>query len=139
MKIAGWILGGVLALLLVVLGMERLAAERVEVVELHTVDEAGEPVTTRLWIVDHQGRGYLRVGVDGSGWYSRLKANGEIELTRDGKRARYAAVDRPELSETVNDLMQEKYTWGDTYIGILVGSRDNSIPIELQPVAGEET
>ena len=55
-----------LALLFVVL--ERLAAERVEVVELHTLDEAGEPVTTRLWIVDDEGYQYLRVGSDGSGW-----------------------------------------------------------------------
>ena len=30
-------------------------------------DAAGAVVTTRLWVVDHQGHQYLRVGADGSG------------------------------------------------------------------------
>lgn len=134
LKILGWALGALLLVILLLAGVERMAAERVEVVELHTVNPTGEPLTTRLWIVDHEGHGYLRVGADGSGWFSRLTDNGEIELTRNGERQRYRAVPRPELSDAVNELMQAKYTWGDTFIGVLVGSRDNSVPIELQPI-----
>jgi hypothetical protein len=121
-----------LALLFVVL--ERLAAERVEVVELHTLDEAGEPVTTRLWIVDDEGYQYLRVGSDGSGWFDRLRSNDEFEITRAGVRRTYTSIQRTEKSEKINQLMQAKYTWGDTVIGLLVGSREGSIPIELHPV-----
>lgn len=133
MKIAAWILGALVVIALGIFGLERLAAERVEVVELHTVDAGGEPVTTRLWIVDHEGVPYLRVGADGSGWYSRLSDNGVIELTRGDTRARYQATPRPELSDTINVLMQDKYTWGDTLIGYMVGHREGSIPIALTP------
>ncbi len=116
---------------LAILILQRVAAERVEVVELHTTDAAGEPVTTRLWVVDHEGFAYLRVGSDGSGWFSRLQDNGEFELTRSGVRQRYTSVLRTDKSETINALMQEKYTWGDDFIAALVGSREGAIPIEL--------
>ncbi|MDZ7686300.1 MAG: hypothetical protein U5O39_15960 [Gammaproteobacteria bacterium] len=114
------------------LTLQYLASERVEVVELHTIDAADERVTTRLWVVDHGGHPHLRVGAGGSGWYSRLKANPNIQLTRDGKTQAYLAVPRPEKSEVINELMQKKYTWGDTFIAILLGGRDSSIPIELR-------
>lgn len=129
----GWIVGGFVALLLALSGLQYAASERVEVVELHTISEAGEEVVTRLWLVDYEGMQYLRVGGDGSGWYSRTLANPEISLTRDAETRRYIAVPRPELSLAINDLMQEKYTWGDSVIGAMFG-RDGSIPIELQPV-----
>ena len=50
-----WGIGIFVCLLLLVAGLERMAAERVEVVELHTTDESGEDQTTRLWIVDDEG------------------------------------------------------------------------------------
>lgn len=116
------------------LGLERLAAERVEVVELHTIDENGEEVTTRLWVVDDEGYQYLRVGSNGSGWFNRIEASDTIDVTRNGERASYVVELRREKSDRINDLMQEKYTWGDTFIGVMVGSRENSIPIELRPI-----
>lgn len=122
----------VLALSLLVL--ERLAAERVEVVELHTIDDAGEPVTTRLWVVDDEGFQYLRVGSDGSGWFDRLRSNGEFELTRSGERRGYTSEIRSDKRDLVNELMQAKYTWGDSVIAFLVGSREGSIPIELHKI-----
>lgn len=134
LRFAAGLLGVLVLLVGVLLGLERLAAERVEVVELHTVDAAGEPVTTRLWVVDDEGHQYLRVGGDGSGWFSRLQAMDTVELSRGGERGRYLPVLRPEKSARINDLMQAKYTWGDSYIAALVGSRDGSIPIELQPL-----
>ncbi|MFK7863157.1 MAG: hypothetical protein AB8B95_02915 [Pseudohongiellaceae bacterium] len=134
MKFLKWALAILLALVLFLVVLERIAAERIEVVELHTSDLDSEPVTTRLWIVDHEGYQYLRVGSDGSGWYDRLSENGEFDVTRNGVRARYSAVLRQDKSALVNDLMQSKYTWGDTVIGALVGSRENSIPIELHPI-----
>ena len=134
MKIAAWTLAVIVLALLLLVGVERLAAERVEVVELHTVDEAGARQTTRLWIVDDDGYAYLRVGAGGSGWYARLGANDTIEVTRDGRTVTYTTTTRPDKSEAINALMAAKYTWGDTFIGTLVGGRDGSIPIELHPV-----
>ena len=90
-------------------------------------------MTTRLWIVDDEGYQYLRVGADGSGWFSRITNNESIALTRNGQTATYTVALRPDKSERINALMQDKYTWGDTFIGIVVGSRDGSVPIELHP------
>ena len=131
MKKIYWTVGILFGLVVAVFGLQILASERVEVVELHTTDEAGEPVITRLWLVDDEGYQYLRVGADGSGWFSRIQANGDFQVTRDSDTAIYTAVQRADKRDRINQLMQEKYTWGDTLIGYLAGSREGSIPIEL--------
>lgn len=134
MKYIYWAVGVVILLLVGLIGLQIVASERVEVVELHTIDAEGEEQTTRLWIVDDEGYSYLRAGDDGSGWFSRLQANGEFELTRNGETRRYEAVLRHDKSALINQLMQEKYTWGDSVIGAMLGSRENSIPVELHPL-----
>lgn len=133
MKLFFWIIATLVALVAVIGGTQMLASERVEVVELHTKDDAGEPVTTRLWIVDHDNRQYLR-GDTGSGWYQRLKANCEFELTRGGETHVYTHALRQEKVATINQLFKDKYTWGDDYIELLIGGRDGALAIELQPV-----
>ncbi len=130
-KVALWGVSLLIAGVLVLLILERVAAERVEVVELHTTDEAGQAMTTRLWVVDDAGFPYLRTGADGAGWFTRLQDNGEFELTRGDVRRRYTAVLRPDKSDRINALMQDKYTWGDDFIAMLVGTREGSIAIEL--------
>ena len=132
MKMFRWILGSVVGLVVLVFVLQLVASERVEVVELHTLDEQGEEVITRLWVVDDSGYQYLRVGEGGSGWFSRIQANGEFEVTRNDRRYKYTAVLREEESERINELMRDKYGWGDSLIEILVGGREASIPIELQ-------
>ena len=134
MKYLLWGLGGLAALAILLLGLQNLAAERVEVVELHTLDTQGTEITTRLWVVDDAGFAYLRVGADGSGWFERLRANETVRLTRGGETRRYRPELRPDKSQRINALMQEKYTWGDSVIATLVGSREGSIPVELQPL-----
>ena len=68
MKYFYWGAGVVFGLLILVVGLQYIASERVEVVELLTVDEVDGPITTRLWVVDDAGFAYLRVGADGSSW-----------------------------------------------------------------------
>lgn len=131
MKYVYWTLGVLLGLAALVGVLQIVASERVEVVELHTVDEAGEQVSTRLWIVDDEGFPYLRSSGESSGWYNRILSNGEFDLTRNGETSRYRAEIRLDKNDRINGLMQEKYTWGNTLISVLVGSRENSIPIEL--------
>lgn len=133
MKYLKWGFGLLLVLILLPVGVIQVASERIEVVELHTIDEAGESVTTRLWVVDDEGFQYLRVGAAGSGWFGRIQANGEFEVTRSGIRGVYTTILRHDKSGLVNDLMRTKYTWGDTVITKLTGSREGAIPIELHP------
>lgn len=138
MKWAAWVIGILMVVLAVFMALQYLASERVEVVVLHSVDTDGQKVETRLWVVDHEGSAYLRVGEDGSGWYSRIVANPVVELERNGITTPYQVVPRPDLSNTINDLMQAKYTWGDSFIAYALGGRENSIPLQLTPVKQEQ-
>ncbi|MFL2849858.1 MAG: hypothetical protein ACJZ8R_06830 [Pseudohongiellaceae bacterium] len=131
MKRFKWFLGSIMGLVALLLVLQTIASERIEVVELHTLDELGEEVTTRLWVVDDDGYQYLRVGATGSGWFTRLQVNNEFDVTRNGRRYTYTAKLRGEKSLGINALMQEKYTWGDTFFAIMTGSREGSIPVEL--------
>ena len=132
-KIIKGLLFVLLLAVLTIAGLERLAAERVEVVTLVALDAQGAPQTTRLWVVDDEGKAYLRVGADGSGWYDRILANDSIAVVRDGMSADYTVEARPGKSARINQLMRSKYTWGDVFIGLLTGGREGSIPLELQP------
>ena len=133
MKITYWLAGILLVLTFILVGIPQIASERVEVVDLYTTDVDGEAVSTRLWIVDDGGYQYLRVGADGSGWFSRLQANGNFQVTRNGTTAFYTAVLREDKSDAINQLMQAKYTWGDAVMAAMVGSREGAIPVELHP------
>ena len=134
MKIIKWILATFASIIVLFVIVQTAASERVEVVELHTLDEQGETVTTRIWVMDHDGYQYLRVGGDGSGWFSRIQANETIMLTRGDVTKTYTTKTREDKSELINELMQAKYTWGDTFFAKLFGGREGSIPIELHEV-----
>lgn len=134
MKYVLWAIGVPASLALVFLAVQTLASERVEVIDLYTTDELGEMQATRLWVMDDEGYQYLRVGADGSGWFDRVLQNGEIKVGRNGTTASYTVVQRADKSERINGMMQEKYTWGDTFFATILGSRDGSIPLELHPV-----
>ncbi|MCH8256298.1 MAG: hypothetical protein IIA75_00085 [Proteobacteria bacterium] len=51
MKILAWILGTFVGIIVLFLIVQTLASERIEVVQLHTLDDTGETITTRLWIM----------------------------------------------------------------------------------------
>ena len=128
-----WLVRALVALL--VLGalygaLNYLASERVEVVTLHTVDAAGQPKDTHIWIVDRQGAAFIRTR-EGSGWYARLAAAPSFELTRGAVRARYTAVSHPELRDEINTQFRDKYGWGDAFISFTLGGRDDAIALEL--------
>ncbi len=127
------ILLGLVGLVVVVFGLQVIASETGEVVVLHARDADGSVVETRLWVVDLDGRQYLRCGADGSGWFSRLTANPDVEVERGGERAAYLAVPEPESSSVVNQLMQRKYGWRDSLVAVLVGGRDGAVPVRLDP------
>ena len=121
-----------LGLIALVFLLQLFASERVEVVDLHTLDQTSKEVTTRLWIVDDGGYQYLRVGSDGSDWFIRMQTAETVDITRNDRRYRYSWTIKQDKSEAINHLMQRKYGWGDTFIGALTGGRVGSIPIELR-------
>ena len=124
---------GLVLLLGLGLGLSQLAAsESGEVVTLTTVSDTGETVRTRLWVVDHDGRQWLRSGQPDSGWHTRLTANSAVAVERRGESAEYRAVPVPDARTDINRLMRAKYGWADAYIDFLFDVGD-ALPIRLDP------
>lgn len=133
MKYVLWLVGILVGLVAIFGIVQTTASERVEVIQLYTTNQAGEEKITRLWIVDHEGFQYLR-GEVGSGWFTRIHDNGEFLLTRKETTASYNFEIKRDKIGLINQLMQQKYTWGDTFFETILGSRDQSKAIELHPV-----
>lgn len=133
MKVLGWIVGVIMAVAMVVFGLQIFASESGEVVVLHTED-AGRDAKTRLWVVDYQDRQWLRSGAGaGSAWLERLIAEPRVELERAGQRRAYRAEVEPGMGPHINQLMAEKYGWRDRVVAVLVGGRDAVVAVRLVP------
>ena len=129
------VLGLLVALVVVVMGLQMIASETGEVVVVTTQDETGVRSETRLWIVEHEGSRWLRSGGGAASlWYQQLLANPQLELLRGTTRYYHRATPVPDMQAIVNDLMGEKYGWADSYIGFLFG-REDSIAIRLDDLA----
>jgi hypothetical protein len=128
------IFGGVLGALVLLWAVLLIAAERMEVVVLTSHDAAGEPHTTRLWVVDDTGAAWLRCGGHDRGWCTRIRTRPDVEVERGGARARYQAVivDTPEAQARIDALMREKYGLTDFLIGNLEGGFD-TVAVRLEP------
>lgn len=129
-----WILGGLaglaLAFVLAVLAASHYGGERVT---LRTADAAGGTHTTPLWVVDLEGRPWLRAGDRASGWVERLRAEPQVELRRDDRWRRYRADLAPARTREVSALMAEKYGLADRLVG-LIRDAEASVAIRLEPV-----
>jgi hypothetical protein len=131
MKTLLYVLGALITIVALVFLGQLIASESAEVVVLTSQGPDGAQ-ETRLWVVDLDGTQYLRASPD-SGWYQRLVASPEVTLARGGETAAYRAETRPARAAEVNDLMQEKYGWRDSYIDLLLGGRDDAIAVALNP------
>jgi hypothetical protein len=111
-----------------------LASELGEVVVLTTFDTNQSAVTTRMWIVDHDGFSWLRSG-KGSSWLERIEGDPNVDLTRGDTTQRFRAspVRTPIPVAQVNTLMREKYGLSDRWISLFV-DRGSSVVIRLVPL-----
>jgi hypothetical protein len=132
-----WIgLGIVVLAIIAVFGSVMIASEvGGEVVTISTEGDAGEPVTTRVWIVDDGGFAWLRAGQAGSGWLSRIEAHPEVEVERGGRTETFRAVPVRDAAvrDRIHERMAEKYGFADRLIS---GMRDpkGSVAIRLEPI-----
>ena len=131
-KLVPW-LGALIGIFALWLGSQLLASESGEIVTLRTQDEAGDVHETRLWVVDHEGSAWLRAGNASAGWFPRLVAKPEVEVERDGVTGKFRAEPTPEARDTINDLMNQKYGFADSYICFFL-SRAKKIPVRLVPL-----
>ncbi len=111
-----------------------LAGERTEVAVLTTHEANGAPHDTKMWIVDYDGKPYVRIGRPGRGWGERLKADPKVELTRAGAgpspRAAVVVTDGGTI-DAVAHAFSDKYGWVDWWYGVVV--RKNPDTVRLDP------
>ena len=133
MKYILWPVGMLFGIALIIAVLQIAASERVEVVQLQTIKGGGEEVVTRLWVVDYDGHAYLRGDTD-SDWFKRLQSSERITLIRGAVPNEFTHKVKNENIDIVNELMRDKYTWGDQVVEIAMGSRAGSNAIELTPI-----
>ena len=131
MKLVFKLVGGLVALLVLLFVVQGVASESGEVVVVQTQSEQGEVEETRLWVVDLDDQQYLRSGSPMAAWYQRMQANPSVHIQRGDLSFSATTVSKPEMRAQINQLMNEKYGWADDFIGVMFG-RDDAIPILLQ-------
>lgn len=144
MKILLVTVGAVVALLVV----GSMAVDEGEVVTLTTHDAGGAAHETQLWVVEVDGRLYLRSASPDTDWLRRLRERPEVVLHRGDPETEtaYRAVPldgvEDEMHAAVDRAMAEKYGAADRFYSRLF-PRERSIAVRLEPlghsgaVAGE--
>ncbi len=134
MRIVVKLIAALFALVVVIFVLQGIASETGEVVVLTTQDQTtSEPVTTRLWVVDHDGAMWLRGDIQ-SGWSQRALAQpAPVQLERDNVSYTLSVAAQPAQVELVNQLMRQKYGWRDQLIS-LMAPREDSVALRLSAV-----
>jgi len=104
-----------------------------ETVLLHTGTFENEDHFATLWVVEDEGRLWIRAETRQRRWLPAVLARPEVELRRDGQTRRYEALpmDNPDSIAYVNALFREKYGLADR-VRELTTDRD-PLPIRLDP------
>ena len=126
------LLGG-LAVVAVVLAA--IWVEEGEVATLVTFDSRQQAFDTDLWIVDIEGRSYVRAADPEADWLGRLLARPEAQLRRNGvvSWVRGVPSDDPAAREAVNRAMRRKYGSVDRALA-WVRERSCCTPVWLEPL-----
>lgn len=126
---------GVVAVVLATIWVE-IWVEEGEVATLATFESGEHVVHTDLWIVDVEGRTYVRAADAETDWLERLLARPEVELRRNGvvSRVRGMPSDDPAVREAVNRAMRRKYGRVDRVVS-WVRDRSRCVPVWLEPLA----
>ncbi len=124
----------ILGILLAAVALVSAWIDEGEVVQLTTYDDRKHEHETDLWIVDVDGRSYVRADLPGADWLERLRENPEAQLRRGGAEARVTAhpVEDPALREAVAQAMAEKYGLVDELIGA-IRDDDEAVAVALEP------
>lgn len=103
-----------------------------ETVFLHTLDERGNAIATKLWVVDLHDEPWVRAGRADATWVERIEINSEVFLERDGEKTRLRAeIWDDDGPETINYMMREKYGYADMVVS-LIHDADAVVPIRLR-------
>jgi len=110
-----------------------LAGEQTEVAVLTTYDTGGSAHDTKMWVVDYEGRPYVRIGRPGRGWGERLKSNPQVVLARGGSSEPRTAVIVTDSAQraALDRAFAQKYGWVDWWFGPVL--RKDPAAVRLDP------
>lgn len=112
-----------------------IAGEQTEVARLRTFDAAGAAYETKMWVVDLDGRAYVRVGRAGRGWGERLKSHPQVELLRETGTAPCTAsivVDEA-TRHRIDEAFAAKYGWVDWWYGVALRRDAETVQLDPRP------
>jgi hypothetical protein len=129
------LLGGLAVVAVVLAGIwVDIWVDEGEVATLGTFEGGEHVVHTDLWIVDIQGRTYVRAADLETDWLERLLEHPVARLVRKGvvSRVRGVPSDDPAVREAVNRAMREKYGSVDRVVSWF-RDRSRCVPVWLEP------
>lgn len=129
--VSGLVLLSLVGAAFLTLGLSELG----EVVIVRSPDDAGEPVETRIWIVDaSDDQAWIRAAAQ-KPWARRTRAADSIEIARDGVWRRYDVVEVPseEARVRVNEAMRAKYGLADRLIELVYGGFSSAVVFRVTP------
>jgi hypothetical protein len=103
-----------------------------EVVTLRMTGAEGEPVETRLWIVDDAGSAWLHSG--GEAWVKSFIGSPIVEVERGGAVQRFRAHAVPGPHPRVHELLREKYGIADRWVRFIGPDDDTTLVVRLDPL-----
>jgi hypothetical protein len=105
----------------------------VQTVQIVTTDEDGSPRDTKIWLVVHEGHGYVRSS--GTRWLANVERNPDV-VVRIGEEEhplRASPVRDSETYEAVLQAFREKYGFSDILTGIVRGLAGTATILRLDP------
>jgi len=128
LKIAGLVVGLGLAYLL---GHCALIEFGRDVIVLHTQNEDGSWISTRLWIADDGQVSWLH-GDSRSRWERNLAVRPVVQVTRAGETHRYRATPVPGPHPKLDALLREKYGIADVWVRFVASDGEHTTPVRLE-------
>lgn len=128
-----WLALGTIAAAVLAFGVVTWAAlEGREVVVVHTRAADGRPHTTRTWIADADGAGWIEAANPERPFLHDLARDPALELERRGGmlRCRAGIVPNPDGHTRIRALLAARYGWADRWIALLADTR-RSVAVRL--------
>jgi hypothetical protein len=123
-----------LGVLVAYLGWQNLSFANSEVVVLRTFGTGHVEHYASLWMIEDGRHLWVRADNRERRWLRHVRANPQIELSRDGQTRSYLATffDYPDAREYVDSRFRQKYGFAD-WVRALTEDRD-TLPIRLERI-----
>jgi hypothetical protein len=103
-----------------------------DVVRIVTTNEDGSARETKIWIVEVDGRGFVRTG--GTRWFRNIERDPNVVLKVAGLdlQLRATPVEDEALRERIEQAFTAKYGWTDRLRNLFVWGRPNLLELGLR-------